>query len=488
MTAELELKKIVGSDNVSLEPIKLKEYSRDMSFVDPMKPDYIVKPGNISEIESLVKFANSTLMPLVPVSSGSPHSRGDTVPCIGGSTIVDLSRMKKIIRVDRVNRVAMVEPGVTFEELIPAVKKEGIRMNIPLLPRKTKSVLGSLLEREPVTMPVYHWDMADPLNCIEIVFGNGEVYRTGGAAGPGTIEQQWAAKQAQTDAAGPSQGSFHTLIQGSQGTLGIATWTSLRCEIMPKIESPFLAGSLHLDKILELAHWLVRLRLVNECFILNNSNLAAIMAQKDSTRYQEIKSSLPDWILFFNIVGYDYFPEKRVDYQTKDMQDQAGRIGLDPVNALGKVSASSLLELAQNVSPEPYWKLRANGAYQDIFFLAMMEKLPDLIKSMNMMANEAGYPTSNMGVYIQPVAQGTSYHCEFNLFYNPNDLNEVNRIKQLSSSATRRLLDEGAFFSRPYGENAGMVFSREGTTIEALRKVKKVFDPNNIMNPGKLCF
>jgi hypothetical protein len=118
----------------------------------------------------------------------------------------------------------------------------------------------------------------------------------------------------------------------------------------------------------------------------------------------------------------------------------------------------------------------------------MLEKLPELVKSMNIMASEAGYPTSNIGVYIQPVSQATSYHCEFNLFYDPNDLNEVNRIKQLSRHATKKLLNEGAFFSRPYGENAALVFGREGTTVEALRKVKKVFDPNNIMNPGKLCY
>jgi FAD/FMN-containing dehydrogenase len=49
-------------------------------------------------------------------------------------------------------------------------------------------------------------------------------------------------------------------------------------------------------------------------------------------------------------------------------------------------------------------------------------------------------------------------------------------------------MDMGAFFSRPYGENARMVFNRDGANVEVLKKVKAVFDPNNIMNPGKLCF
>ena len=78
--------------------------------------------------------------------------------------------MNKVIFVDRPRRVAMVEPGVTFGELIPAVKKEGLRLNMPLLPRKTKSVVGSMLEREPVIMPKYQWDISDPLACTEVFF------------------------------------------------------------------------------------------------------------------------------------------------------------------------------------------------------------------------------------------------------------------------------------------------------------------------------
>jgi FAD/FMN-containing dehydrogenase len=51
-----------------------------------------------------------------------------------------------------------------------------------------------------------------------------------------------------------------------------------------------------------------------------------------------------------------------------------------------------------------------------------------------------------------------------------------------------RLLDEGAFFSRPYGESARGIINRDAATAAALRKIKTIFDPKNIMNPGKLCF
>jgi FAD/FMN-containing dehydrogenase len=485
---EDKLKKIAGVRNVITSTEVLDEYSKDASFVNAMRPRCIVKPGTAGEIEQIVKLANDTLTPLVPVSSGPPHFKGDTVPGIGGAVIVDLSGMKKIIRVDRVNRVAMFEPGVTYDELMAAVAKEGMRLNLPLLPRKSKAVVGHLLEREPPVMPKYHWDIGDPLSCVEIYFGNGDMFRTGAAAGPGSLEQQWAAGGAQKEAAGPSSASWYRVIQGSQGTMGIVTWASIRCELIPRLEEPFLVGSDSLEKIMDMVHWLVRLRLPNECFILNNTDLAAIMAKKWPKDYTAIKESLPPWILFFNIAGYEYIPEKRVAGQTKDMKDIAQRIGLEPVQALGKVAASELLAAVQTTSKEPYWKLRYKGGCQDIFFLCLYDRLPELIGIMQDAADKAGYPVTDLGIYLQPIVQGTNCHCEFNLFYDPDNKVEVDRVKELSAAVTRRLMEAGAFFSRPYGENTGMIMNRDAATMAALKKVKSITDPNNIMNPGKLCF
>ena len=221
----------------------LDEYSRDMSFVNRIKPLCVVKPASADDVQKIVNLANETLTPLVPVSSGPPHFRGDTVPGIGGAVIVDLSKMKKIMNVDRARRVAMVEPGVTFGELIPAAEKEGIRLNMPLLPRKSKTVVGSMLEREPVIMPKYQWDIADPLACLGVIFGTGDEFRTGQAAGPGTVEEQWAVGAVQKSPYGPGIASWHRLIQGAQGTMGIVTWASMRCEILPSLEEPFVVGS-----------------------------------------------------------------------------------------------------------------------------------------------------------------------------------------------------------------------------------------------------
>jgi FAD/FMN-containing dehydrogenase len=485
--AERELAKIVGSKNVLSGVRALREYSQDLSFVPRVRPRCVVKPANTDEVQAIVKWANETHTPLVPVSSGPPHFRGDTIPSFGGTVIVDLSKMKKIVRIDPRNRVALVEPGVTFSELIPRLEQEGLRPNMPLLPRRSKSVAASVLEREPVIMPKYHWDGSDPLACTEVIYGTGDMFRTGSASGPGDLDYQWSTGAAQVSSGGPTQADFHRLLQGSQGTMGIVTWVTVRCERMPRLEEPFLVGSPELDRLLELAHWFIRRRLVNECLVINNSNLAHMLANRGK-ELEAIKDALPQWVLFFCIAGYEYFPEERIDYQIEAVTDITSRAGLEAVKNIGETSAFELLRLLRKCSAEPYWKLRDKGSCHDIFFITNRDNLSCLITIMNESAQQHGYPISDMGAYIQPVVQGTSCHCEFNLFFDPNNSKQVDRVKRLSTSAAEVLSAGGAFFSRPYGSWADIAYRKDLETTTGLRKVKGIFDPNNIMNPGKLCF
>ena len=188
------------------------------------------------------------------------------------------------------------------------------------------------------------------------------------------------------------------------------------------------------------------------------------------------------------MAGYEYFPEERVSSQVKEITEITQRLGLEAGKAVGGVSANEMLKAAQQPSGNPYWKLRPKGACQDVFYLTVREKLAGQIAAMNDLADKAGYPATNVGVYIQPIVQGTSYHCEFNLFYDPANAGSAIGSRTLAASAIQSLMAKGAFFSRPYGENARMILNRDAATVSVLHKFKKIFDPNNVMNPGKVCF
>ncbi len=486
MSTQEDLAAIVGAANVVDSQEGLEAYCSDESFVRGAKPQFAAMPKTTDEVLELVQWANRTATPLVPVSSGPPHFRGDTVPSCEG-IVVDLSRMKEIRRIDRRNRVAIVEPGVTFAELQPELEQEGLRLPMPLRPRRSKSVLGSCLEREPTIVPKYQWDMSDPLLCTEVVFGSGDLFRTGEAAGPGSLEDQWASGQAQTNPMGPFQVDFFRLIQGAQGTMGIVTWASVRCELLPSVQRPFLVASDTLESLLDFAYRLMRARLGDELLFLNGSNLAAVLGE-DTDRIRSLRETLPEWVLVFCVAGYERLPQERVSYQENDMKDIAAELGVEAVTAVQGITARDVLEAVSGISSEPYWWLCRKGGCHDIFFLTTLDRAPEFVATMRGAAEATGYPAEDVGVYLQPQIQGRACHCEFSLSCDPGDPAEVERVQSLYVDASQALMDMGGFFSRPYGPWAGAAFARDPESAAALRKVKGIFDPNNVMNPGKLCF
>ena len=181
MGIKSELIDIVGSENIFDDAKTLALYAKDRSFSKPITPEYVVKVSSGEEVEKLVKWANLTKTPLIPVSSGAPHFRGDTVPGVPQAVIVDLSGMKKILSINKQQRMAVIEPGVTYAELSKALVKQGMTIAPCLAPKSTKSVVASVLELEPRLNCIHQWAYTDPLRCTEVTWGDGNRMFTGEA-------------------------------------------------------------------------------------------------------------------------------------------------------------------------------------------------------------------------------------------------------------------------------------------------------------------
>jgi FAD/FMN-containing dehydrogenase len=482
------LTEIIGKQRVTSKPEVLDGYSHDNSFTAPMRPRLVVQPRDADEVQKVVIWANQTGTPLVPVSSGEPRFRGDTVPSVPEAVIVDLSGMDNIIRIGRRNRMIVIEPGVTYAQLQPALAEQGLRLSTPLLPRQSKSVVASLLEREPRLVPKYSYTLPEPLRCLEVVWGNGEILRTGEAGGyyP-TLEQQWEMGLAQVFSGGPGQVDYYRLVSAAQGSMGIVTWASVKCEILPKVHKFFFIPADDLTDLIECAYRLLRVRLGDEFLVLNSANLAAILI-RDADAIQAAKGMLPPWVIIVGIAGRDLFPEENVDFQEKDAQDIVQQSGLTLLPEVSGIGGHDVMSTLLNPSPEPYWKLSYKGACQDIFFMTTLDKTPEFVDTVFSAANALQYEVSDIGIYLQPQHQGTSCHCEFNLPYNPRNKIEADRVRQLLETCSEALIRQGAYFSRPYGIWADMVYNRDAANKQMIKTIKGIFDPNNILNPGKLCF
>lgn len=477
---------ILGKEAVSSEPGALASYAGCLGSAVRGEPLAVVKVKDRKEVQAVVKLANELKLNLIPASSGEPRFRGDTVPGAPG-IIVDLSGMKRIIRTDKLNMVTMFEAGVTFEELNAEAEKLELRVFRPFQPRASKSVIASYLEREPITIPKYHWDIGDPMLTCEVVWGNGEVFRTGSAAGPGSLQKQWDCGLAQKNPEGPAQTSLNRVLQGAQGTLGVVTWSSVKLGMLPRIRRCYFATADSLDRLVDFSYRVNRLKFADEFLILNDAALASVLGADpdDIARLQEKQGR---YTVIWCVCGYWHSPEKRMLYQEKGISEFAQTYAVRIEKEVPGAGQTRMLELLDQPSAEPYYKLRKRGGVREIFFLTTLNKAPAFIAQMEKLAADAGFPAEDIGVYVQPIQQGRNIHLEFQLYCDPADSKGMAKVDALAAKAAADLADAGAFFSRPYGAWSDVAYSRCPDTVRLLKILKDMFDPNNVMNQGKLCY
>ena len=481
-----ELAALVGRDNVATDPASLEEYAQDESFVPRLTPWAVVRPGSAEEVQKVVAWANETATPLVPVSSGGPHFHGDTVPSVPGAVMLDLRRMDKILRIDRRNRMVVIEPGVTYPQLQAALAEHGMRVTPPLYPRADKSVVASLLERQPTLIPRYNFHLPEPLRSCGVVWGNGETMFTGEAGtGPESLEAQWQAGGVQADPKGPAQTDFFRLLTGAQGTMGVVTWAAVKCELVPAAHEYAFVTADELDDLVDFTYRLDRVRLGDEVLIVNDAYLARLLASRDGAKVEP--DELPTWTLVLGLGGREHYAAERVAVQKKDAEALAGEFGLTLQPSVPGASTGDIAAALAGCCETP-WKLAAEGACADVLFVSTLEEAPTFVEIAHIVADGHGYAAEDVGVYIQPQHQGVTHHVEFSLPYDGSDAATREDMKDLADDLAANLIAAGAYFSRPYGSWAQPVYNRDAAARDALRKVKAIFDPAGVMNPGKLCF
>jgi FAD/FMN-containing dehydrogenase len=468
------IERLVGAGAVHLAADVTGEFVVDA--VGPRHPPAaVVRPASAAEVREVVLLANELSTPLVPVSSGAPHKYGDTAPGAPGCVMLDLRRLDRILRIDRRNRVVVLEPGVTWPQAQAALADHGMRITPPLRPRRNKSVVASLLERQPTLIPRYNHSLPEPLRDCGVVWGSGETLFTGEAgSGPPSLEAQWQAGLVQTEPKGPAQTDFYRLLTGAQGTMGVAVWASVKCELLPEVHGLRFVTADRLEQLVPLARELCLQRLGDELMVFNAARLRSLLGPVTA----------PPWVLVLGLGGRRHLAAERVRVQEEDAQRLAAAHGLALQDEIAGVASARVGEVLWGYEDDPPGQGAAPRA--EVFFLTTLPRIAGLLDVLRAAAEEAGLAGDDVEVYVQPQHQGVSQHVECCVPCGTGDGPEG--AVRLVATAGERLIEAGAYFSRPYGSWAGPVYARDPASREALRKVKAVFDPAGIMNPGKLCF
>ncbi len=477
MAIKEDLASVVGAEYVSDEPATLEKYSRDGSFVQPRMPTCIVYPQNTEEIQGVVRYANERMIPVTPRSSGIGFY-GAGIPSQGG-IILDLTRMNKILEIDGRNKKVKVEPGVTWAQVQEELEKQGLMVANPLLPHPAKSVMTSALEREPILITKSEY--SEVFLTAEMVLASGDLFWTGTAIAKGMKGHVFP------DALIPGT----RLFLGAQGTLGIMTWANLKAEFLPTMDRLFFIPFERVEDVAEPVYRIQRRMLGNECFVLNSFNLAAILAEDWPDEFNTLRESLPPWTIIQCLSGLHRLPEEKIAYEERALMEVASELHFEPQRTVGGVpglEARILKILRKPWAGDGYWKFRYKGASHDIFFHTTLERVAEFTGAMEGVAAKHGYLTRDIGVYLQPLERGRMCFCQYSFHCDPDDAREVERVRSLYLEASERAISMGGLFTTPYGPWADMVYSRAATYTSVLKIVKSAFDPNNILNPGKLCF
>ncbi|MDR0583216.1 MAG: FAD-binding oxidoreductase [Treponema sp.] len=480
------LQAICGQAGVIDDPETLASYTETHSFDLLFRPRFIVKPKNAEQVGSLVAWANETMTPLIPVSSTGVKLRGDSVPSVPEGVVVDLSGMNKILNVNRQQRMAVVEPGVTYDALNAELAKHNMVIAGSLKPKAGQSVLTDVLEAVPRLNPMIQWSFFDPLRCVEVTWGDGTRMYTGEAAGgPRDLKTQWEKQMWQVQYMGPWMLDYYRLVTQAQGSMGIVTWASLKTAVKPLIHQLYLAEAKDFGQLTDFVRRAMWTRFPDELFILNGSQLANIVGQTPD-EISKLKESFPSWIVAVGVAGRELVPEVRFKARSEDLIDIAQGVGLDLCEGIANLSGNSLYREVTGTCAGMYWKDIYAGSHQNVFFLTQLDTVGRFLGAVREIAERYNYPTEDIGIYIQPKHLGSSYHIEFTFPYNPDSARQTERVKEMVKTVSVSVSKLGGYFSRPYGQWAKIQLNKDAQSLSVLKKLQGIFDPNDIMNPGKL--
>jgi hypothetical protein len=276
--------------------------------------------------------------------------------------------------------------------------------------------------------------------------------------------------------------------------MGIVTWANLKIEFRPEINKTFFVTFKNIEEGIAPIYRIQRLRMGQECFLINCLNLAVILSEGDFEKFENLRNCLPPWSLILILSGLRYRPHEKIAYEESALMKMRNEEfpNLSITTSLAGVpgGGEKLQTLLRKPWPveELYWKHFFKDGCEDLFFVCRASDAGKLFGIVQEVAARYDYPMKDAGCYLQPIEYARACHFEFNFYYEPGNASEIEKVKNIKMDSVKALMSHGAFFSRPYGETGNIVFAKASSYTTVLKKIKGLFDPNNIMNPGNLCF
>ena len=417
-------------------------------------PDIVVRPGTAEEISKIIMLANEYFIPVIPRGSGSGFVGGST-PVSGGIVLV-LTRMSKIIFVDEDNLTAEVEPGVITKKLQQEVEKAGLFYPPDPASLKFSTIGGNVAVNSGGPRAIKYGVTKDYILGLEAVLPTGEIIHTGVKTVKGVVGYD-----------------LTRLLIGSEGTLGVITKILLKLLPKPRKVRTALAIFPEVDDAA---------RAVTE--IIRSKIIPATLEFMDSTALQCVESyiemGLPKnagAMLLIEVDGDDDVVEKEIkQIDLLCNKYNAGQI----VIAADDKEQEKLWAARRAISPA-LGRLKPTKINEDI--VVPRNKIPSIIKRIRKIAADFNLTIINFG-------HAGDGNIHVNIMTDKHDKDEYERAEKAVKEIFSAVLDLEGTISGEHGvgltKSPYIRMEVEPVALQKMKEIKKIFDPNNIMNPGKI--
>jgi glycolate oxidase len=460
LTAEhiSSFRKIVGEEYVFIDGEALRHYSHDETENLSYLPEVVLKPRTAKEISAILAICNQHRIPVTPRGAGTGLS-GGALPHKGG-VLISTERMNSILEIDERNLQVTTEPGVITEVLQNAVKEKGLFYPPDPSSRGSCFIGGNISANSGGPKAVKYGVVKDYVLNLELVLPNGEIIMTGA----NVLKNSTGYNLTQ-------------LIVGSEGTLGFVTRIVLKLIPLPKYDLLMLVPFASLEKASETVSAIFRAGFTPSAVeLVEIDALKIVSAMVDSYAVP-----VNDDIAAHLIIEVD---GNNLDVLMSEMEQIA--------ELTSQYGGGEVFFADDAQQKAELWKLRRRTAEAIKLAGYTIEEdtvvpranLPALVKGVKELGKKHGFHAVCYGhagdgnLHIRIKKEGT-----VNSFGDPEMTKSLRALFELVKALGGTISGEHGvgLVQKPYMD---VVFNP--VQLELMRGIKKVFDPNNILNAGKI--